>query len=276
MVFQEPMTSLNPVLTVGHQVEEVLRRHEGLGARQARGRTIELFGQVGIPAPGQRVDAYPHQLSGGMAQRVMIAMAMACRPRLLIADEPTTALDVTIQASILRLLLDLRNSLGMSILLITHDLGVVAEMADRVVVMYAGRVVETAAVEPLFVNPQHQYTIGLLGATRRVDRINANTHGRRRLSEIPGMVPTRRKPADHCLFEARCGRSDRQCQMELPLLDPRGEEHRVACFHPAGSRDGAGAGSGRSPDALRLARSYLGQTPRRSRRGWRDIQPERR
>jgi peptide/nickel transport system ATP-binding protein len=230
IVFQEPVTSLNPVLTVGFQVAEVLRRHEGLGRSEARRQTIELFKQVGITSPERRVDSYPHQLSGGMAQRVMIAMAIACRPRLLIADEPTTALDVTIQAGILRLLLELRERFGTTIMLITHDLGVVADIADRVVVMYAGRAVETASVGDLFAQPQHPYTLGLLGAIRHRGSALA-AGGRRRLQEIPGSVPIRRRPANHCLFADRCPRSAEHCRTELPLLEGV-IDHEVACFYP--------------------------------------------
>jgi peptide/nickel transport system ATP-binding protein len=238
IVFQEPLTSLNPVLTVGSQVAEVLRRHKGLRRGEARRQTIDLFRQVGIASPERRVDSYPHQLSGGMAQRVMIAMAIACRPRLLIADEPTTALDVTIQAGILRLLLELRERFGVTIMLITHDLGVVADIADRVVVMYAGRAVETASVGDLFAQPQHPYTLGLLGAIRRPDW-PATAGGRRRLQEIPGTVPTRHTQATHCLFADRCPRSAERCWTELPLLGwpAKGEvDHAVACFYPGPER----------------------------------------
>jgi peptide/nickel transport system ATP-binding protein len=232
IVFQEPLTSLNPVLTVGFQVAEVLRRHEGLGRNEARRQTIELFRQVGIAYAERRVDSYPHQLSGGMAQRVMIAMAIACRPRLLIADEPTTALDVTIQAGILRLLLNLRERFDMTIMLITHDLGVVADIADRVVVMYAGRAVETAPVGDLFAQPRHPYTLGLLAAIRRPGSALA-ADGRLRLQEIPGTVPTRYAPATYCLFADRCPRSAERCRTELPLLEGVVDHHHaVACFYP--------------------------------------------
>ena len=238
MVFQEPMTSLNPVFTVGRQIGDVLRRHEGLGRREARARTLELLSRVGIPAPRQRIDEYPHQLSGGMAQRVMIAIAIACHPRLLIADEPTTALDVTIQAGILRLLLDLRDRLGMAILLITHDLGVVADVADRVMVMYAGRKVEAAPAEDLFDAPQHPYTLGLFGAVRYPGRVPED--GRpRRLRDIPGLVPIRREPADHCIFFPRCPRGDARCQTELPVLEIRRPGHEAACFHPGPEASGS-------------------------------------
>ena len=241
MVFQEPVGSLNPVLTVGRQIGEVLQRHQGLSRRAARAHAIELLAEVEIPAPARRVDDYPHQLSGGMAQRVMIAIAIACRPRLLLADEPTTALDVTIQAGILRLLLGLRERLGMAIVLITHDLGVVAEVADRVMVMYAGRRVETAPVEALFAEPQHPYTAALLGAVRFPGR--ATQGARRRLPAIPGVVPVRHAPAAACVFAPRCARRDDRCDAELPELTSARVGHLVACFHP-GPRSGTAAPSG--------------------------------
>ncbi len=227
-IFQEPMTALNPVLSVGRQVDEVLQRHEGLRSADARGRTIELLELVGIPEAARRADQYPHEFSGGMAQRVMIAMAIACGPRVLLADEPTTALDVTIQAAILRVIDDLRRRLDMAVVLITHDLGVVADVADRVIVMYAGRIVEEAPVQALFETPQHPYTQGLLGAVRHPDR----TPPKSRLVEIPGTVPTLSEPASSCAFAARCPRADARCRSELPLLTSAGPEHRVACFHP--------------------------------------------
>jgi peptide/nickel transport system ATP-binding protein len=235
-VFQDPMTSLNPVYTVGRQVGEVLRRHLGLSKGDARRRTVELLELVGIPGPEQRVDEYPHQLSGGMRQRVMIAMAIACEPKVLIADEPTTALDVTIQAAVLDVLRDLRERLGMAIVLITHDLGVVADVADRVVIMYAGRKVEEAPVGELFARPKHPYTIGLLGAAPRggVTRAAPGGNGarRRRLAEIPGRVPALSEPADHCPFADRCPRADERTRSEVPPLEPVRPEHVVACFHP--------------------------------------------
>jgi peptide/nickel transport system ATP-binding protein len=236
MVFQEPMTSLNPVFTVGYQIEEVLRQHEKLSRNAARARTLELLHEVGLPAPERRVNEYPHQLSGGMAQRVMIAMAIACNPRVLIADEPTTALDVTIQAAILRLLLRLRDRLGMAIILITHDLGVVADVADRVAVMYAGRKVETADVADLFAVPRHPYTVGLLGAVRYPGKTRQERLNGRRLREIPGLVPTRREPAQNCVFAPRCARAVERCLHEVPLLESPPEQitsHLVACFNPA-------------------------------------------
>jgi peptide/nickel transport system ATP-binding protein len=239
-VFQDPMTSLNPVFTVERQVGEVLRRHLGMKKGEARERTIELLDLVGIPSPERRVDEYPHQLSGGMRQRVMIAMAIACEPKVLIADEPTTALDVTIQAAVLDVLRELRERLGMAIVLITHDLGVVADVADRVVIMYAGQKVEEAAVDELFAHPQHPYTIGLLGAAPRVkapgaivDSGNgAKRHRRRRLVEIPGRVPALHGPPEHCPFADRCPRADERTRSEVPPLQAVRPDHLVACFHP--------------------------------------------
>jgi peptide/nickel transport system ATP-binding protein len=238
MVFQEPMTSLNPVFMIGRQIGEVLRRHEGLSRGAARRRTLELLELVGIPAPDRRVREYPHQLSGGMRQRVMIAMAVACGPRILIADEPTTALDVTIQAGILDVMRDLREQLGTAIILITHDLGVVADVADRVVVLYAGRKIEEAAVHDLYADPQHPYTIGLLGAMPRPSSLTAD-RARRRLREIPGIVPTRTRPADHCLFAPRCPRAAQRCREHLPPLEDKRPGHAAACYYPGREREGA-------------------------------------
>ena len=231
-VFQEPTTSLNPVLTAGRQVTEVLRRHDGLSRSAARERAVQLFETVGIPAPRRRVDAYPHQLSGGMRQRVMIAMALACGPDVLVADEPTTALDVTVQAAVLDTLRELGERLGTAILLITHDLGVVADIADRVVVMYAGRTVERAGVEDLFAHPRHPYTTGLLGAVPA---------GRDRLREIPGMVPTLTLAPDACTFAPRCPSASEHCTAaqppDAPAPDrPSAAAHHVACWHPTGDR----------------------------------------
>jgi peptide/nickel transport system ATP-binding protein len=226
---------------VGRQVGEVLRRHLGLSRSDARRRTVELLGLVGIPSPEQRVDEYPHQLSGGMRQRVMIAMAIACEPKILIADEPTTALDVTIQAAVLDVLRELRERLGMAIVLITHDLGVVADIADRVIIMYAGQKVEEAEVRELFAHPQHPYTIGLLGAAPRGAagrgtpgrRLFAQGNGsRRRLAEIPGRVPALEAPPDHCPFAPRCPRADERSRSEVPPLEEVRPGHLVACFHP--------------------------------------------
>ena len=226
-VFQEPMTSMNPVFTVGRQIGEVLRHHLGLNRAEAHDRTLELLELVGIPAPARRIEEYPHQLSGGMRQRVMIAMAVACSPKVLIADEPTTALDVTIQAGILDLMRDIRERLGTSILLITHDLGVVADVADRVMVMYAGRKVEEADAGELFAHPQHPYTTGLLAALPRSGRRSADEP----LQEIPGVVPSLAQLPDACAFAPRCPRADGECE-QVPRLDPVSPGHRAACFHP--------------------------------------------
>jgi peptide/nickel transport system ATP-binding protein len=223
-VFQEPMTSLNPVFTVGRQIGEVLREHLGFSKRESRERAAELLDLVHIPAPRRRVDEYPHQLSGGMRQRVMIAMALACEPKILIADEPTTALDVTIQAGILDLMREVRDRLGTAIVLITHNLGVVADVADRVVVMYAGRKAEQAPVAELFARPQHPYTIGLLGAVPRA--------GAGRLQEIPGRVPVLSELPVACAFAPRCPRADARSRSEVPELREVGAQHFVACFHP--------------------------------------------
>ena len=229
-VFQEPMTSLNPVFTVGRQVEESLRTHLGLSRSAARKRAIELLDLVHIPAPERRVREYPHQLSGGMRQRVMIAMAVACEPKILIADEPTTALDVTIQAGILDLMRELRERLGTAIILITHNLGVVADIADRVVVMYAGRKAEEAPVHELFARPQHPYTIGLLGAIPLPGAASKQD----RLREIPGRVPSLAELPNHCAFAPRCPRADDLTRSEVPPLRAVGPGHLVACFHPGG------------------------------------------
>ncbi|GGO31768.1 ABC transporter ATP-binding protein [Micromonospora parathelypteridis] len=228
-IFQEPMTSLNPVLTVGRQIGEVLQVHERMSRRAARARAVELLTLVGIPSASQRVDAYPHQLSGGMRQRVMIAMAVACGPKVLVADEPTTALDVTVQAGILQVLRDLRDRLGTSVLIITHDLGVIADIADRVVVMYAGRVVERAPVDDLFAHPQHHYTAGLLSASPQPGR-HAGTD---RLTEIPGLVPVLSSQPDACTFADRCPAADAQCRDSAPALrEHGGTDHLAACWHP--------------------------------------------
>ncbi|MDX6437684.1 MAG: peptide/nickel transport system ATP-binding protein [Gaiellaceae bacterium] len=227
-VFQEPMTSLNPAFTVGRQIGEVLREHMGLSRREARARAIELLDLVHIPEPARRVDEYPHQLSGGMRQRVMIAMALACDPRILIADEPTTALDVTIQAGILDLMRELRDRLGTAIILITHNLGVVADIADSVVVMYAGRKAEQAPVHELFAHPQHPYTIGLLGAIPRPGGVD----GSGRLREIPGRVPSLAELPDACAFAPRCSRADDRSRSSVPELREVRPSHFVACFHP--------------------------------------------
>ncbi|MCL6517552.1 ABC transporter ATP-binding protein [Alicyclobacillus sp.] len=226
MIFQEPMTSLNPVFHIGDQIAEVLRLHMGMGKRQAWSRAVELLREVGIPRPERIVNDYPHQLSGGMRQRVMIAMAMACRPKLLIADEPTTALDVTIQAQILDLMREIRREAGTSILMITHDLGVVAEMCDRVVVMYAGKVVEEADVRTLFHRPQHPYTQGLLASMPRLNERRA------RLTAIPGNVPTPLEMPKGCKFAPRCPFAMDIChEAEPDLLTVEGDApHRVRCW----------------------------------------------
>jgi peptide/nickel transport system ATP-binding protein len=228
MIFAEPMTSLNPAFTVGRQVSEVLRRHQGLSGRAARDRVAELFELVRMPAPGQQIRKYPHQLSGGMRQRVMIAMAVACGPAVLIADEPTTALDPTIQAQILDVLRDLRKRLKMSILLITHNLGVVADIADRVLVMYAGHKVEEAPAQRLFAAPQHPYTVGLLNAVPRPGT-SRDTH---RLHAIPGLVPLLRQEPDSCVFSQRCPLVTDQCTAKQPELRELLPGHFAACVRP--------------------------------------------
>jgi peptide/nickel transport system ATP-binding protein len=224
MIFQEPMTSLNPVLTVGRQIGETLRLHQGMNARQAEQRAIEMLILVGIPAPARRVREYPHQLSGGMRQRVMIAMALACNPKLLIADEPTTALDVTIQAQILELMRTLQRETGTAVILITHNLGVVAEVADEVVVMYAGRVVEQAPVQALFDSPQHPYTVGLLGSIPRLDA------ERTRLASIEGQVPSPLRRPPGCSFAERCPFADAHCRAAAPDLREVAAQHLSACW----------------------------------------------
>ncbi|NGM18832.1 ABC transporter ATP-binding protein [Roseomonas stagni] len=226
MVFQEPMASLNPVLSVGRQVAEALVAHGRADRRAAKARAIELFGEVGLSDPARRYDAYPHELSGGMCQRVMIAMAIACDPALLIADEPTTALDVTIQKQILALIDDLRRRRGTAVLLITHDLGVVAENADRVAVMYAGRIVETAPVSALFAAPLHPYTRGLLDSMPDLDDEEAVLHA------IPGQVPDLAALPSGCAFAARCPRSSDRCRAEAPPLVDHAPGRAARCWHP--------------------------------------------
>ncbi len=231
MIFQEPMTSLNPVLTVGRQIGETLRLHQGLGERAAEARSVEMLDLVGISEPRRRVREYPHQLSGGMRQRVMIAMALACNPKLLIADEPTTALDVTIQAQILDLMRDLKRRVGAAIVLITHDLGVVAEVAERVVVMYAGRKVEEAPVGPLFRAPRHPYTQGLLGA---VPKLGSSLTGETtRLAEIPGLVPSLKQRIEGCVFASRCPHVTDLCRNVAPALEAKAPAHLAACHYAA-------------------------------------------
>ncbi|THF62236.1 ABC transporter ATP-binding protein [Pseudothauera rhizosphaerae] len=239
MIFQDPMTSLNPVLTIGEQIAEVLMLHQGLGRRAAWTRAAEMLDLVGIPDPQRRVCEYPHQFSGGMRQRAMIALALACSPAVLIADEPTTALDVTIQAQIMDLLDRLRREMGTAIVLITHDLGVVAESCDRVVVMYAGNKVEEAAVDELFARPTHPYTRGLLGAMPDLDTpVEA---GRRRLAEIPGMVPSLKQAAVGCRFAPRCAYAEAGCHRTVPALAPLAVGHAVACLRAIDILEGAPA-----------------------------------
>ncbi len=228
MIFQEPMTSLNPVLKIGRQIAESLIVHRGLAREEALARAVEMLRLVNMPEPEARLTQYPHQLSGGMRQRVMIAMALACNPRLLIADEPTTALDVTIQAQILDLMRKLKEKTGAAIVLITHDLGVVAEMAQRVVVMYAGRKVEEAPVAALFARPRHPYTQGLLASIPRLGA--AGLGGRNRLAEIPGTVPSLREDITGCIFAPRCAHATERCLREYPPLEHKTGGHWVACW----------------------------------------------
>ncbi|WP_050795589.1 ABC transporter ATP-binding protein [Cereibacter sphaeroides] len=234
MIFQEPMTALNPVLTVGEQIIETVIRHEGVGRRVARARAIDALGRVGIPAAAQRVDDYPHQMSGGMRQRAMIAVALACQPRVLIADEPTTALDVTIQAQILELLQDLQEEYRMGTVMITHDLGVVSSFADRVMIMYSGRVIEEAPAGAVFDAPRHPYTRGLLAS------IPSSEVDTDRLYAIPGTVPPAFDPPPGCRFEPRCAHAAAGCRLAQPALLACGPDHRAACLRldeitPAGA-----------------------------------------
>ncbi|MFL5119528.1 MAG: ABC transporter ATP-binding protein, partial [Microvirga sp.] len=231
MIFQEPMTSLNPVHTVGQQIVEAILAHSAMSPRAARARAIEMLELVRIPSAAQRIDDFPHNMSGGMRQRVMIAMALSCDPKLLIADEPTTALDVTIQAQILDLMLELKEKLGAAIVMITHDLGVIAETAQRVIVMYAGRKVEEASVEELFARPAHPYTRGLMRAIPRLD-LDAEEAGRRaRLAEIPGIVPVPTKAIPGCAFASRCAFASELCAAKAPPLFEQGSGHVAACWH---------------------------------------------
>jgi peptide/nickel transport system ATP-binding protein/oligopeptide transport system ATP-binding protein len=227
MIFQEPMTSLNPVLTVGYQIGESLYTHKSLTSRQITKRTIELLEMVGIPSPDKRIAEYPHQMSGGMRQRIMIALALAGNPKLLIADEPTTALDVTIQAQIMELLKDIQTKLGTSILLITHDLAVIAESAHQIAVMYAGKIVEFADVRTIFHSAAHPYTQGLLLSIPRIDQ----TKQVRRLKEIPGQVPNMWSLPKGCSFQERCPISTKQCQENSPKLRPIEDGHSVRCWN---------------------------------------------
>src|SRR5215475_1755528 len=242
MIFQEPMTSLNPVLTVGSQIAEVLLLHEPLTRAQAWTKAVDMLRLVRIPEPEQRAKAYPHQLSGGMRQRAMIAMALACNPQVLIADEPTTALDVTIQAQILAIILDLQKKLGTAVILITHDLGVVAETAQRVIVMYAGRKVEEASVEDLFAHPQHPYTRGLMASIPRLDVMRGDHDGAvERLQEIPGTVPALSNLPSGCAFAPRCTYAEDRCRAAIPSYEEKRPGHFAACWRSHeifGERDG--------------------------------------
>ena len=233
MIFQEPMTSLDPVMTVGRQIAEAIQTHQGLPRAKAMEAAVAALDLVRVPEPARRARQYPFQLSGGLRQRVMIAMAMACNPRLLIADEPTTALDVTIQAQILSLMEELKARVGASIILITHDLGVVAEMAQRVIVMYAGQVVEQAEVAELFARPLHPYTRGLLGAVPQLYSSLAPDSGNRRLQEIAGTVPSMREAIPGCAFAPRCGFATERCRTAAPTLDIKRDGHAAACWESA-------------------------------------------
>ena len=231
MIFQEPMTSLNPLMTVGRQISEAIVLHQGLSRREALDQAVEMLRRVHIPEPERRAHAYPHQLSGGMRQRVMIAMALSCAPKVLIADEPTTALDVTIQAQILDLMRELQERLHTAIILITHDLGVVAENADRVVVMYAGRKVEEASAKALFESPGHPYTLGLLGSIPNLEAAAHATARRARLTEIKGMVPSLADLPTGCAFAPRCGFATDECRANYPPLVQQRPGHWVSCWH---------------------------------------------
>ena len=226
MIFQEPMTSLNPAYTVGDQISESLRLHQGLSRSAALERSVEMLTAVGIPAPERRVSQYPHEFSGGMRQRVMIAMALACKPDVLIADEPTTALDVTVQAQIFDLIADLRERTGTAVMLITHDMGVVAEMADRVVVMYAGRIVESGAVAEVLETPRHPYTRGLIACSPGRRAVQPGEP----LEEIPGTVPSLLERGKGCLFAGRCAEVMPRCHEQQPMLKDIGDQHHVACW----------------------------------------------
>ncbi len=229
MIFQEPMTSLNPVLTLGRQIAETIMLHQGLSKKDAWDKSIEMLKLVRIPEAERRVHEYPFQMSGGMRQRVMIAMALSCNPKVLLADEPTTALDVTIQAQIIHLMLELKEKTGTAIVLITHDLGVVAETCQRVVVMYAGKKVEEATSEELFEHPLHPYTLGLMKSVPRLDRAAGDTQGR--LMEIPGMVPSLKNMPAGCAFAPRCGFATERCRVEVPPFEMKTNGHYAACFH---------------------------------------------
>ena len=244
MIFQEPMTSLNPLYTVGKQIAEAVALHQGLNKRDAWDRAVDMLKRVYIPEPERRAHAYPHQLSGGMRQRVMIAMALSCNPKVLIADEPTTALDVTIQAQILDLMRELQETFGTAIVLITHDMGVVAENADRVVVMYAGRKVEEADATRLFDHPGHPYTRGLLGSIPHLDTAARSGARRPRLNEIKGMVPSLFRLPQGCTFAPRCGLASDQCRQVVPPLEEQRPGHWIACWHADKSLAGMAVGAG--------------------------------
>ena len=231
MIFQEPMTSLNPLFTVGGQIAEAVALHQGLSRKEAWNRAVEMLRQVSMPEPEKRAHAYPHQLSGGMRQRVMIAMALSCNPKVLIADEPTTALDVTIQAQILDLMRELQEAFGTAIILITHDMGVVAENADRVVVMYAGRKVEEAPANELFDHPGHPYTKGLLGSIPHLDEVARSGQRRQRLNEIKGLVPSLFNLPPGCSFAPRCALATDRCREAPPPLEEHRPGHFIACWH---------------------------------------------
>ena len=240
MVFQEPMTSLNPVMTIGRQISEALILHQRMSNKAALNRAVEMLALVGIPEPKQRAKEYPHQLSGGMRQRAMIAMALACNPRVLIADEPTSALDVTIQAQILELIAKLQRELGTAVILITHDLGVVAETAERVIVMYAGRKVEEAAVGELFARPLHPYTRGLMNSIPRLALMRREA-GQQRLQEIPGIVPALSNLPQACTFAPRCAFADDRCRKQSPPYEQKRPAHWASCWNSDALGGGADA-----------------------------------
>jgi peptide/nickel transport system ATP-binding protein len=239
MIFQEPMTSLNPLFTVGHQIAEAIAVHQGVSRREAMVGAVDMLRRVSIPQPEQRVHSFPHQMSGGMRQRVMIAMALSCNPKVLIADEPTTALDVTIQAQILELLRELQAAYGMAVVLITHDMGVVAENADRVIVMYAGRKIEEADVDDLFELPAHPYTRGLLASIPHLDEAAKTATARTRLNEIRGMVPSLVQLPPGCTFAPRCNLATDRCRAEFPPLKQHWPGHWAACWHADRLQQGA-------------------------------------
>jgi len=230
IIFQEPMTSLNPMMTIGQQISEPLIRHQGMSKKKASAKAEEMLELVHIPDAKKWLKGYPHEMSGGMRQRAMIAMALACDPEVLIADEPTTALDVTIQAQILKLIRELQKKMGTAVVMITHDLGVIAETADRVVVMYAGRKVEEAGVKELFARPRHPYTVGLMTAIPRLDKITGNNNFTDRLTEIPGVVPPLYDLPNGCAFAARCSFVKGRCREERPAFEEKSSGHWAACF----------------------------------------------